>query len=79
MSRSEVSQLLRAFGTLEAKVDALIEHEKTQTGVFEAIHLRLGSLETTRTQQRAYWRIISALGGVVVTLLGKMMLFPHKP
>lgn len=79
MSPSERSVMLREFGRMEEKINQLIQYHEEQKDIFKTIEHRISSLEDTRIKQRAYWKAVVATGGLVVTLLGKLALFTHKP
>lgn len=66
------------LGRLEGKLDTLLtlaeEHKVSITGISD----RVTSLETSRTQYRTYFRIISWAAGVLVFILGKVLFFTHR-
>jgi hypothetical protein len=77
-----VSSTNRDFGRLEGKVDLLLDTVKSLQedlkATTEKLDGRIESLEVTRTKQRAYWRSLVVAGGVLFTLLGKLLFFTQR-
>ena len=77
-----VSLTNRDFGRLEGKVDLLLDTvrslQEDLKATAEKLDDRVTSLEVTRYKQRAYWRSLVVAGGILFTLVGKLVFFTQR-
>lgn len=73
-------RVLFKIGELDAKVDQLLVLAQSTAADIGILENRIDSLETTRTKQRTYLKVIAWVGTAALGLLGKVAFFsPGKP
>jgi hypothetical protein len=66
------------LGRLEGKMDALLTLAEEHKVSISLVNTRVTSLETSRTQYRTYFRMITYASGVLAFILGKILFFTHR-
>ena len=66
------------IGRIEGKLDAVAETLASHTVAAAAVSKRVTSLEDTRVRYAAYWKSLVVAGGIMLSILGKLLFFTQR-